>query len=65
MKELDLNSSAMGRRGFLQAFTLLSIGGLAFGFSSVLARPAAAAKTEFVVINGWVLPARHFRHPQA
>jgi len=60
MRETDLNTSVMGRRGFLQACALLSLGGLAIGFSETIARPAAA-KSEFVVINGWVLPAQHFR----
>ncbi|CAI8973018.1 Twin-arginine translocation signal domain-containing protein [Pseudomonas sp. IT-P253] len=60
MNELDLNTSVMGRRGFLQAFTLLSLGGLMFGFSETIARPSAV-KSEYVVINGWVLPVQHFR----
>ena len=64
MRETDLTTSVMGRRGFLQAAALLSIGGLMFGFSKAVARPSAA-KSEFVVINGWVLPARHFRQTQA
>ncbi|MHC8350283.1 hypothetical protein ACYZT7_13270 [Pseudomonas sp. RT4P38] len=64
MRETDLNTSVMDRRGFLQAFALLSFGGLMFGFSEAVARPSAA-KSEFVVINGWVLPAQHFRQTQA
>jgi hypothetical protein len=64
MKELDLNTSVMGRRGFLQALTLLSLGGLVFGFSKAVARPSVV-KSEYVVINGWVLPAQHFRPAQA
>ncbi|MHC8400563.1 hypothetical protein ACYZTX_14065 [Pseudomonas sp. MDT1-17] len=64
MRETDLNTSVMGRRGFLLAFALLSIGGSMFGFSKAVARPSAA-KSEFVVINGWVLPAQHFRQTQA
>jgi hypothetical protein len=36
MRETDLNTSVMGRRGFLQAFALLSLGGLAIGFSKRL-----------------------------
>ncbi|MDB5996626.1 MAG: hypothetical protein JWP42_3762 [Pseudomonas sp.] len=60
MKELDLNTSVMGRRGFLQTFALLSFGGALFGF----ARPVAL-KSGYVVINGWVLPARHFRPAHA
>lgn len=61
MRQTDLK---VGRRGFLQAFGLLSLGGLVFGFSETVARPAAT-KSEFVVINGWVLPAQHFRQTQA
>ena len=32
MRETDLNTSVIGRRGFLQAFALLSLGGITFGF---------------------------------
>jgi hypothetical protein len=64
MREKDLNISVMGRRGFLQAFTLLSLGWGLFGSSKSVARPSAG-KSEFVVINGWVLPAHHFRQTQA
>ncbi|MBK5354662.1 hypothetical protein JFU37_19470 [Pseudomonas sp. TH41] len=64
MREVDLNISVMGRRGFLQAFALLSLGGLTFGFSEAVARPSGK-KSEFVVINGWVLPAQYFRPTQA
>ena len=64
MNEPDLNNSVMGRRDFLQAFALLSLGGVTFGFSSILARPSSE-KTEFVVINGWVLPAQYFRQKNA
>jgi hypothetical protein len=64
MRKTDLNTSVMGRRGFLQAFALLSLGGLISGFSEVVARPSAV-ESEFVVINGWVLPAQHFRQTQA
>ncbi|MDI3271756.1 hypothetical protein [Pseudomonas sp. AL03] len=64
MRETDLNTSVNGRRGFLQAFVLLSLGGFMFGFSKAVAR-SSAAKSEFVVINGWVLPAQHFRQTQA
>ncbi|MDB5996616.1 MAG: hypothetical protein JWP42_3752 [Pseudomonas sp.] len=68
MKELDLNTSVMGRRGFLQTFALLSFGGVLFGFAETVARPApveSIVKSEFVVINGWVLPAQHFRPAHA
>lgn len=69
MKETDLNTSVMGRRGFLQAIALLSLGGVVFGSSETggsetVARPSAV-KSEFVVINGWVLPIQHFRQAQA
>ncbi|MGE8063649.1 hypothetical protein [Pseudomonas sp. NPDC089569] len=64
MREADLNTSAMGRRGFLRVFALVSVGGLVFGLSEPVARPSAA-KSEFVVVNGWVLPAHHFRQAQA
>jgi hypothetical protein len=64
MKKTDLNTSVMGRRDFLQAFALLSLGGLAFGFSKAVALPSGK-KSEFVVINGWVLPAQYFRQTQA
>ncbi|MHC8320946.1 hypothetical protein ACYZT4_09645 [Pseudomonas sp. GB2N2] len=68
MNELDLNTSVMSRRGLLQTFTLLSLGGLVFGFSEAVVRPSvikSVTKSEFVVINGWVLPAQHFRQTQA
>lgn len=68
MHELDLNSSVMGRRGFLQALALLSLGGLVGGFAEAVVRPSAVktvfasdVKSEYIVVNGWVLPARHFR----
>lgn len=64
MREADLNTSMMGRRRFLQTSALLSIGGVMFGFSKAVARPSAV-KSEFVVINGWVLPAQHFRQTPA
>lgn len=50
----------MGRREFLQAFAVLSLGGVTFGLSSLLA-PPSSEKNGFVVINGWVLPAQYFR----
>jgi hypothetical protein len=66
VKETDLKTSVMGRRDFLQACALLSLGGLAFGVSEVVAQPSPVpVKSEFVVINGWVLPAQHFRQTQA
>ncbi|APV37823.1 hypothetical protein PFAS1_00120 [Pseudomonas frederiksbergensis] len=64
MRATDLNTSVMRRRSFLQASVLLSIGGLMFGFSKTVARPSVV-KSEFVVINGWVLPAQHFRQTPA
>jgi hypothetical protein len=64
MNERDSNSSAIGRRELLQAFTLLSLGGLIFGFSEAVARPVVI-KSEYVVIDGWVLPAQHFRPAHA
>ena len=65
MQELDLNTS-VGRRGLLQAFALLSLGGLIFGFSKIVEPEAKVDDApEFVVINGWVLPARHFRQTPA
>ncbi|MBD9589033.1 hypothetical protein IB254_18325 [Pseudomonas sp. PDM03] len=60
MSELDLNTSAMGRRELLQAFALLSLGGMTFGLPSLLASPSSE-KSGFVVVNGWVLPAHYFR----
>jgi hypothetical protein len=60
MSELDLNYPVIGRRGFIRACALLSLGGYAFGFPRVVARPPVD-KTEFVLINGWVLPAQYFR----
>ncbi|TPG75390.1 hypothetical protein EAH78_21290 [Pseudomonas arsenicoxydans] len=64
MQETDLNFSVIGRRGFLRACALLSLGGLMFGSAITVPRPSAA-KSKFVVINGWVLPAQHFRQAQA
>lgn len=63
MNKLDLNTFAMDRRNFLRAFALLSLGGLIFGFSQAGARPAAG-KSEYIVVNGWVLPAQHFQPSQ-
>lgn len=60
MKKLDLNTSVMGRRDFLQAFAVLSLGGMTFGLSSFLV-PPSSEKNGFVVVNGWVLPAQYFR----
>lgn len=60
MRGPELPTSVLGRRGFIKACALLSLGGLTFGFSKIVARPSAE-KTEFVVINGWVLPAQYFR----
>jgi hypothetical protein len=60
MSELDLNTSLIGRRGFLRACAVLSLGVLTFGFARVVAR-SSADKSGFVVINGWVLPAQYFR----
>lgn len=60
MRQRDLNTVVIDRRTFLQACALLSVGGLTFGVSRVVARPSAD-KAEFVVINGWVLPAQYFR----
>ena len=51
MSELDLNISAMGRRELLQAFALLSLGGMTFGLPSLLASPSSE-KSGFVVVNG-------------
>jgi hypothetical protein len=65
MNELDLNTSVIDRRSFLQAVALVSLGGLIFGFSEAVARPSVIKKSEYVVINGWVLPAQHFRQEQA
>ncbi|MGW8466023.1 hypothetical protein [Pseudomonas sp. GL-B-19] len=64
MRAPDFKTSVMGRRGFLQAFALLSLGGLMYGISKADARPPAV-KSDFVVINGWVLPAQYFRQTQA
>mgnify|MGYP006188498897 CR=1 FL=1 len=63
MNELDLSTSAMDRRDFLQAFALLSLGVLAFGCSETVARPSVV-KSGYIVINGWVLPAQHFQPAQ-
>lgn len=63
MSELDLNIFAMDRRDFLQAFALLSLGGLIFGCSEAVAQPAVV-KSEYIVVNGWVLPAQHFQSAQ-
>jgi hypothetical protein len=63
MNELDLNISAMDRREFLQALALLSLGGLVFGCSEAVARPVVV-KSEYIVVNGWVLPAQHFQPAQ-
>jgi len=60
MSERESNTSVISRRGLIRAFALLSLGGLVVKFTGVGARPAAG-NGEFVVINGWVLPAAHFR----
>jgi len=60
MGKRDSVSPLLGRRGFLQGCAVLGVGGLVFGLSG--SATGKAAKTGgFVVINGWVLPAEHFR----
>ncbi|WP_166359490.1 hypothetical protein [Pseudomonas akapageensis] len=64
MSELDLKFPVMSRRGFFQACVLLSVGGYVFGLPRVAARPSVD-KPEFVLVNGWVLPAHYFRNERA
>ncbi|WP_236707547.1 hypothetical protein [Pseudomonas sp. Leaf58] len=48
----------------MQSCILLGVGGVVFGGAAVVARQPAA-RSEFVVINGWVLPSRYFRNERA
>lgn len=60
MGKLQFSTLQLGRRGFLHGCVVLGLGGATFGFSaSAASKPAA--RTEFVVINGWVLPSQYFR----
>jgi len=54
----------LGRRGFLRNCVLLSAGAAVFGVGASVPRKPAA-KGEFVVINGWVLPSEYFRDGRA
>ncbi|MBK5011243.1 hypothetical protein IAE33_003103 [Pseudomonas sp. S60] len=64
MGKLTVCASQVGRRGFLQSCVLLGVGGAVFGPRAVLAA-TPAGQAGFVVINGWVLPARYFRDQPA
>lgn len=60
MGKLTFCTLALNRRGFLRHCVLLGVGGAVFG-SSAIAAAKPAAKTGYVVINGWVLPSQYFR----
>ncbi|CAM4062065.1 hypothetical protein CCOS865_03476 [Pseudomonas reidholzensis] len=64
MGKLQFCSPLLGRRGFLRSCAVLGVGGALFGVNaSAASKPADPAG--FVVINGWVLPARYFKDGQA
>lgn len=66
MGKLQFCTPLFNRRGFLGRCVLLGVGGAVFGFSGEAARtPVEAATAGFVLINGWVLPAEHFRKAHA
>ncbi|WP_322362988.1 twin-arginine translocation signal domain-containing protein [Pseudomonas sp. Teo4] len=66
MGKLTFCGPLWGRRGFLRGCVLLGVGGALFGVSSRVAhKPVVKPETEFVVINGWVLPSQYFRDGQA
>ncbi|AVD83327.1 hypothetical protein C4Q28_14695 [Pseudomonas sp. SWI6] len=64
MGKLQFCAPFLGRRRFLRNCVLLGIGGAVFGTVS-RPTPKPQAKSEFVVINGWVLPSQYFRDGQA
>lgn len=64
MGKLTFCTAQLGRRGFLQRCVLLGVGGAMFGASAAIAG-TPAAETGFVMINGWVLPARYLRNEPA
>lgn len=49
-----------GRRRFLKVCALLGLGTIGCGLRGVVAPPSDVL-SEFIVINGWVLPAQYFR----
>ncbi|MDF3933412.1 hypothetical protein [Pseudomonas citronellolis] len=63
MKKWVFDASALDRRGFLRACVVLGMGG------AVARLPGAGTRRladdgGFVVVNGWVLPARYFQDAQ-
>ncbi len=55
------SEKGFARRVFLRSALLLGVGGGLFG----LGRNALGSSGDFVVINGWVLPAKYFRQGSA
>mgnify|MGYP000551107020 CR=1 FL=1 len=64
MGKLQFCTPLLGRRVFLQGCVLLGVGGAVFGFQAQAA-PKPVKSTEFVVVNGWVLPSKYLRNEQA
>ncbi|NIF17796.1 twin-arginine translocation signal domain-containing protein [Pantoea sp. Cy-639] len=64
MTKLRFCIPQLGRRGFLRNCAVLGAGAAVFGTGAV-ARSSVVAQTDFVLINGWVLPSHYFRDGQA
>lgn len=64
MGKLEFCTPMLGRRGFLWSCAVLSAGGVAFGLPGSIVARQPAGKTEFVVINGWVVPTQYLRKEQ-
>ncbi|RCL27347.1 hypothetical protein C6A77_10230 [Pseudomonas sp. AFG_SD02_1510_Pfu_092] len=64
MGKLTFCTAQLGRRGFVQSCVLLGVGRALFGAATGNASDRGE-RPGFVVINGWVLPSRYFRNPQA
>lgn len=60
MSAVDNKKPGIGRRGFLRALAILGVGAATWGLHKIVALPEDK-NSEFVVVNGWVLPAQYFR----
>lgn len=66
MGKLQFFTPLLNRRGFLGRCVLFSAGAAVFGLSGEAERKPVEPETAgFVLINGWVLPAEHFRKAHA
>ena len=60
MQTIDKRKTGIGRRGFLRVLALLGVGAATWGLHKIIELPADE-RSDFVVVNGWVLPAQYFR----